>query len=50
MSSNYTLDVFTLRNSENKSFMVRVMDSKKASGKHVSYLDYVNKTNYSRKK
>lgn len=50
MSSNYTLDVFTLRNSENKSYMVRVMDSKKAPGKHVSYLDYVNKTNYSRKK
>ena len=39
------LDIFTLQNSENKTYMVRVMDSKLSPGKHVSYIDYVNKTN-----
>ena len=38
------LDAFTLRNSENHSRIVLVMDAEKAAGKHVSYKDYVNKS------
>ena len=44
MNSNYLLNAFTLRNSENFSKMVLVMDAEKAEGKHVSYKNYVNKT------
>ena len=45
MNSSYMLDAFTLRNSENHSRLVFVMDAEKASGRHVHYKDYVNKTN-----
>ena len=45
MNSSYMLDAFTLRNSENHSRLIFVMDAEKASGRHVHYKDYVNKTN-----
>ena len=38
------LDVFTLIYSENKQYMVRVMDFKESPKEHISYIDYVNKT------
>ena len=44
MNSSYMLDVFTLSNSEGKQFIVRIMDYKETPQKHVSYIDYVNKT------
>ena len=46
MNSNYVLDAFTLRNSENHSRLVLVMDAEKANGIHVSYKDYVNRSYY----
>ena len=45
MNSSYMLDFFTLINSDGKQNMVRVMDYKEAQRDHVSYIDYVNKTN-----
>ena len=38
------LDAFTLTKSENHSRIVLVKDVEKASGKHVSYKDYINKS------
>ena len=38
------LDAFTLTKSENHSRIILVKDVEKASGKHVSYKDYINKS------
>ena len=39
------LDVFTLIKHVNHQYMVRVMDFKESPKQHISYIDYVNKTN-----
>ena len=46
MNSSYLLDFFTLQSisPHDKKYMVRIMDSKESPKKHVSYIDYVNKT------
>ena len=46
MSTNYTLNGFTLRNHNEYRRIVAIMDSVNAPGKHITYKDYTEKTEF----